>query len=272
MDDSHTRTPLSNLSSYISTSKSRLQSLYSDLSRQRVSNPTAFQSNVSWWKGALSELTAKGLQQSSQDILILRADSALSEQLRYGGVGKPLGLATVIVRVTWYDNCSISAHILGKTELRSKNEFIPMSEFLHSSSSIYDSGSLAFRIASFVVGKPLWWALEQLNVVDSGNGVGRESEESLWRTCRGDYVVLSNLEKAADLVLESQSKKTGISLADSLYSYDSFRRTFGGTIFPDVFLSDNDVRVLVKYLERDRKAVVTGKNVSRFIAHLTRRM
>ena len=52
-----------------------------------------------------------------------------------------------------------------------------------------------------------------------------------------------------------------VSLADTLYSFDSFRATFATSALPGVTLSDKDLRVLLKFLERDRRAVVTEGEV-----------
>lgn len=52
-----------------------------------------------------------------------------------------------------------------------------------------------------------------------------------------------------------------VSLADTLYSFDSFRATFAASTLPGVTLSDKDLRILLKFLERDRRAVITEGEV-----------
>jgi charged multivesicular body protein 7 len=52
-----------------------------------------------------------------------------------------------------------------------------------------------------------------------------------------------------------------VNLADTLYSFDSFRTTFAMSALPGVTLSDKDLRVLLKFLERDRQAVIAEKEV-----------
>jgi charged multivesicular body protein 7 len=133
---------------------------------------------------------------------------------------------------------------------------VPLQQFLSASQSIYDPGWLPYRIAAFVVGKPLSWALQQLNVLGSDD----ESEAERWKRTRGDYVLVSVLEHAADSVLALQRERD-VSLADTLYSFDSFRATFAAYALPGVTLSDKDLRVLLKFLERDRQAVVTEGEV-----------
>ncbi|KAH8995358.1 hypothetical protein EDB92DRAFT_198022 [Lactarius akahatsu] len=233
---------LSSLLSYDGLSKSRIQSLYSDISRQKHSNPTAYSSNITWWRSTLEALVSLGYQPNTTDTLILHADQSLLESLRYGGAGKPLCLGTVI------------------TELVNSRTAVPLQQFLSASQSIYDSGWLPYRVAAFVVGKPLWWALRQLNVLGSDD----ESETERWKHSKGDYVLIGVLEHAADSVLASQRARD-VSLADTLYSFDSFRATFAASALPGVTLSDKDLRVLLKFLERDRRAIVTEREVIKFV-------
>ena len=89
---------LAEISLYSSVSTTRLKSLYSDISRQKTSNPAAYSSNVEWWRKTLATLAAQGLQSGTSDTLVLHVYPELIETLRYEGVGKPLGLAAVIVR------------------------------------------------------------------------------------------------------------------------------------------------------------------------------
>jgi charged multivesicular body protein 7 len=94
------RTQLLSLSTYQSTTPSRLKFLYSDFSGQRQSNPSAFVSNVEWWRRTLEAVVFHGWQSSSDtpDKLVLHAPGPLmAEAYRVEGAGKPLALATVIV-------------------------------------------------------------------------------------------------------------------------------------------------------------------------------
>jgi charged multivesicular body protein 7 len=109
---------LSSCSTYASTSKSRLQSLYSDISRQKHSNPTSYHAYVDWWQRTLEELVSRGWQtettsgqkgkdtdaqdaelENQSNKLVFGVRRAIGDRLRYDGVGKPLGLASTIVRV-----------------------------------------------------------------------------------------------------------------------------------------------------------------------------
>ena len=90
---------LSSLPSYDNLSNSRIQSLYSDISRQKHSNPTTYNSNIAWWHSTLEAIVSHGWLPNTPDRLILHAEQSLLESLRYERVGKPLCLGTVIVSI-----------------------------------------------------------------------------------------------------------------------------------------------------------------------------
>ena len=97
------KTPASvqSLPPFASTSTSRLLALYSDVSRQKHSNPTSYHANVNWWHRALESLVSSGMQRAAAtgtSELVLHADRSLVDCLKIEGVGKPLGLGAVIVR------------------------------------------------------------------------------------------------------------------------------------------------------------------------------
>ncbi|KAG0699639.1 Snf7-domain-containing protein [Suillus ampliporus] len=239
---------LSTLSTYVSTSRSRLQSLYSDIHRQKHSNPSSFHAHVDWWHRTLKDIISRGWQGSdgsdgTSNKLVLGARRALVDRLRYEGVGKPLGLGTTIA------------------EMRRSNDLIPLSQFLTSLHSVYDPGWLPYRIASFVVGKPLWWAMEQLDIVRSEDSY---TEAEMWKKIEGDYVMLGLVVQAAD-TLETLRDGAGISPADNLYTLEEFRREFGANVLPGVVLSETDTKVLIKYLERERRVLVQDGDIIKFV-------
>ncbi|KAF8077814.1 hypothetical protein FPV67DRAFT_1463120 [Lyophyllum atratum] len=216
---------------YATTSPSRLQALYSDISRQKHSNPTSYQSNIEWWRKALQVIVSSGLQTDSSSRLTLRADARLMERVRVEGVGKPLALGAVVA------------------ELLASKALIPQAEFLSAKDSIYDPGWLPGRIVAFVVGKPLWWVLEQMGVVGEegllvcfcfpcGEGGGRGTGET------GD---------------EDGRRR------DRLFSFDGFRRDFGSALGIEGALTEADATVLLRFLERDRKAALFDKEVIKFL-------
>lgn len=170
-----------------------------------------------------------------------------------------MGLGTVIVSPSLLVTRILSpTHDLAKTELATAKQIFPLAQFMNSTQSIYEPGWLPYRIASYVIGKPLWWALSQAGVVSSGDD---ESDSVRWKKVKGDYVVLALLEQAADAVTARQTD-VGVNLADALYDFTSFRSAFAEHALPDVSLSDADLRVLLKFLQRDRKVLVSDKEVS----------
>jgi charged multivesicular body protein 7 len=88
---------------YATTSSSRLQSIYSDISRQKHSNPASYNANIEWWRRALEAITRSGVQQRGSR-LVLTADTGLMDLLRVPGAGKPLALSTVVVRVSLFSS------------------------------------------------------------------------------------------------------------------------------------------------------------------------
>ncbi|KAF9527003.1 Snf7-domain-containing protein [Crepidotus variabilis] len=255
----------SNLAPFSTTSTSRLQALYSDFSRQKQSNPASYHANVEWWRKALESLVISGSQDidfsvstledstpPKSDRLILHAGKPLVERVKIPKVGKPLSLGAVL------------------SDLRSSKIALPLSEFLNANASIYDPGWLPGRIASFVVGKPLWWALEHMGIVgeegilgsfSSSPASGRNSQSTSWH---GDYVLVSLVERAADEVEDMLAKKMA-SKTDALFTKESFRDAFGAAAGGDDVLREADATVLVKYLERDRGVVVVDKEIIKFV-------
>ena len=154
-----------------------------------------------------------------------------------------------------------------KSELQEEKFYIPLNQFLTTAQSIYDPGWLPYRIASYIVGKPLWWALQQTGVVGPGDVI--ESDTQRWKRIKGDYVLRDLVESAAQGISAHQRMKETGAFADKLYTVESFKREFSGIALPDVVLSDLDLKVLLKHLERDMKIVVVDGKVSYQIPYLT---
>ncbi|RPD66129.1 hypothetical protein L226DRAFT_454410 [Lentinus tigrinus ALCF2SS1-7] len=246
---------LTSLPTYASVTNTRLKSLYSDFTYQKHSNPTSYASNVEWWRNTLEAALLRGwLSESStasspSDKLVLHAYGvAFADRFRVEGVGKPLSIPTVVF------------------ELCSSKALIPLSDFLSASRSIYDPGWLPYRIASFVVGKPLWWALGQLGIVESNGAVfGDSGTTERWKKVRGDYVAVSLLESAAERILERQRLKSTGHVADTLYNVDGFRAEFSECAFEGATLSGTDIKVLLKFLERDKGVIIVRGEVIKFV-------
>ena len=83
----------------------------------------------------------------------------------------------------------------------------------------------------------------------------------MWKRVAGQYVVLGLVERAAHAVVRIREAKRGIGAADGLFNFEGFRKEFGDKVNAENILSEGDVRVLVKFLERDRKVVIVDKEV-----------
>ncbi|EIN07271.1 Snf7-domain-containing protein [Punctularia strigosozonata HHB-11173 SS5] len=239
---------LSAFSSYSGISTSRLQALYSDFSRQKHSNPQSYQANIRWWQQTFEEAVKKGLlaSENGRSRLVLHAEPTMAEVFRYEGAGKPLSLGTV------------TAELSTAPSSTSPPPLIPLQAFLTAPTSIYTPTSLAWRVASNVVGKPVWWALKQTGLVPDDV----QPERERWRTAKGDYVVLALLEDAAEKILEMQERSYGTP-KDLIFSLESFKTEFGSVV--EGGLSDSDVKVVLKYLARDKGAVKVERELVKFI-------
>ena len=264
---------LASLSSYSSASTSRLQSLYSDFSNQKASNAVAFDSKIAWWREVLPSLVARGWQPDTRDRLVLHGRPSLVDAWKYEGCGRPLGLPVVIVSALSFAYTPRIDYLrTAKVELRASGELIPLNEFMNARSSIYDSGSLPYRLTSYIVKKPLVWALQQLNIIDSEENTYSSGSSSLWKKVSDEYVVLHNVERAADnLEQELRSRQLSGMVGETLFMTQTLKEMFGSraTRSPpsdrlqlDVQLSDTDISVLLKYLSRDRKVLTVEDEVS----------
>ena len=65
--------------------------------------------------------------------------------------------------------------------------------------------------------------------------------------------------------MEYHRSEPRLSISDSLRSLDTFRAEFASRALPGVTLTLSDTKVLLKYLERDRKVVVTDRDVIKFV-------
>lgn len=253
--------PVASVSTFSGVSKSRLQALYSDFSRQKESNPTSYSSSIDWWRRTLYELVASG-HCMPEDRLVLHVNAELLDSLSMPSIGKPLALGTVMVCSSTYASLCSANIQLAQTELQLTNTFFSQREFLAASSSIYSSGWSPTQILTYVLVKPLSWTLGRLGILGDSNTSTRDS-----RSCFGDYVTVGLVERAADEVLKILSHQTP-DLAGSLYDFESFRETFASAVPTSKArgaLSDVDARVLLKYLERDRGVVVREAEVCSLI-------
>ncbi|KAF5373095.1 hypothetical protein D9758_001492 [Tetrapyrgos nigripes] len=262
---------------YIKASPSRLQSLYSDFSKQKQSNIASYQANIEWWRKSLESYVFSGLH--GLDRLVLHAEKTLIENYRVERVGKPIGLGAVV------------ADLVTPSSSSSFPALYPIAMFLAFPNSIYSAKSklsylstLPTLFLSYAVAKPLWWALEQVGVVGEDSftssissvftsSSGTSKADTTWH---GDYVFLSLLERVGEAVIEKQRAKA-INASDALYTFEGFKRDFSdcfgpaedAAAVPSTLISDLDTKVLLKYLERDKEVVVMDSGIVKFVDHVS---
>ncbi|KAG8822202.1 hypothetical protein FRC19_006403 [Serendipita sp. 401] len=233
---------LSGLPEFASTP--RIQSLYSDLGRQKLSNPSGYTANLGWWRSVLQELVSRRMQSNNANALVLHVNQELSDALRWDKVGRPAGLSTVV------------------DDMTRDGDLHPLGLFLLSSVSIYESGSVVGRVADILIKRSFWWAMEHLNLV---NPDGNESAAAKWKRVCGDYVVISVVKTLADSIIAAQDEKSSLTISETIYSLDSFKKYAEScSPTPSIRLSDLDVKILLRYLSRDRHVLVVQGEVIKF--------
>ncbi|KAJ7650518.1 hypothetical protein FB45DRAFT_732022 [Roridomyces roridus] len=224
-----------------SASPSRLQSVYSDILRQKESNPDSYQANIRWWHKALESLARSGIQQE-KSTFVISVGPVLMTLLRVQGVGKPLALPTVI------------------NELRAQQVLHPKLAFLTQRKSIYDPSPLTGRIAAYAL-STFWWSLEQLGVAgeDGLNSTAQDHMDASWW---GDYVVVPMVASAADALIAKHPHDH--CLTSVLYSVDELKDQIYSVLGAADGLLDDDADILLKFLQRNRSAIVMDGEVVKF--------
>ncbi|EEB92150.1 hypothetical protein MPER_09385, partial [Moniliophthora perniciosa FA553] len=106
-------------------------------------------------------------------------------------------------------------------------------------------------ILYYAAAKALWWALEQAGVV-------------------GNDSITSSINSTFSLVMQRQRDKAGVGPGDALYTFESFRREFGRCLPRSTtgdgrdgdLMSEVDLKVVLRYLERDKGVIVVDKDIT----------
>lgn len=117
---------------------------------------------------------------------MLRASPELLDQFKWDKVGRPTCLGAVIL------------------ELAMSRRFISAQEYLSSITPIQPSTSAKSDVpgwprwvASNLLGKPLWWAMKQMSIVDEEDNDAesrRKSSAQAWKEAQRDWVVLQAVQ------------------------------------------------------------------------------
>lgn len=125
---------------------------------------------------------------------------------------------------------------------------IPLKDFLNSKDSIYRTSWIPspWRV--------LQWSLRQVGVLGP--------ERSPDKLAVGDFVVVKNVEVAADEILKKMMEQT--STADRVLSKTDFLKRFSATLNPDAPLTTSDLAILLVFLARDKQAISYNAQTIKF--------
>jgi charged multivesicular body protein 7 len=129
-----------------------------------------------------------------------------------------------------------------------KKEMIPLKDFLASKESIYKTSWIPSPW------KVLQWGLRQVGVM----GQPRSPD----KLGVGNFVVLKNVEVAADKILKKMKEHT--STADRVLSKADFLKRFSTTLNPASPLTTNDLNILLVHLARDKQAISYNAKTIKF--------
>lgn len=94
-------------------SQARLQALYASTSAQRLTNPTGYTANVTWWADVFQESLRSGwIGGKDGDRLVLKVDEEFVGKFDWDG-RRPKGLGGVVVRQRIIGARVIEADIVG---------------------------------------------------------------------------------------------------------------------------------------------------------------
>ncbi|KAF2797834.1 hypothetical protein K505DRAFT_322280 [Melanomma pulvis-pyrius CBS 109.77] len=214
-------------------SRNRLASLYSDFRSQLNTNPDGYHANVAAWKKALADAARAGVIPATgngHDLLNIRTGDELASALQHQQYGRPTCLPAVI------------------HDAVSKKEMIPLKDFLASPTSIYKSSWVPSPWGV------LQWGLRQIGVLGQP-GFGDKLDV-------GNFVVLSNVEAAANELLKQMSSHT--SAVDRILSRSEFLKRYADVLNPAAPLSSNDLNILLLHLARDKQEISYNAQTIKF--------
>lgn len=206
--------------------RTRLSALYSDFAPLRTLNPDGYTANVLAWQQALAHSLIHVSSSTTPSLFSLTLNTSLLRDLNTDQWGMPLSLGTVT------------------REALTRREWIEHAEFVNSREPVV--GQSRWRIPGIV--EVLGWGVKSLGGMVFGAGT-----ESLGNGRR--VIVVENLEIAAREVKSRIEDKT--SRTDRIVTKKEFREQFQDCADSSKRLSEEDVDLLLKFLERDKGLLVT---------------
>jgi charged multivesicular body protein 7 len=201
--------------------RSRLPSLYSDLTVQKQTNPEGYSANATTWQAALTRAALEG-QLPAEQHLILQASDELLNALASPQYGRPTGLGCVL------------------DDAARQGKMIDVKDFLTTEKSIYSRSWVPSPLAI------LRWSLRQVGVLSA------RSYDDSGRLKTGSLVIVPALEEMWKKIQMARDIKTQ-SLTDRIMSREMFIKDLNSQ--QASALSDQDISVLLRYLSRDKQAL-----------------
>ncbi|WFD45171.1 hypothetical protein MPSI1_003849 [Malassezia psittaci] len=207
-----------------------LVTLYADLSGQSVTNANSFRTKVDWWTRTLEKITWQGL---TSERLILELDEAFLSELA-----------------------------IPSTDMIERQRAMSCKGFLDHSKPITHAKATWSKIAWSWIGQPAWqiasgWIRENDSIGD----------EEVWRRVRGNYVLLDNIEKAAELFHKQVAQKIYRAI-DTMFSREEIvqrLKSLHDENGNSMHFTTNDCKVLLRYLERDRGVLVSDQHLYKLV-------
>jgi charged multivesicular body protein 7 len=134
-----------------------------------------------------------------------------------------------------------------------KKEMIPVKEFVDSEESVYAKKGWGVRIPG--VGEVVGWGLRQLGLIGEGGD----------KLINGKFVVLENLEEAGRVV-ERRVQDGVKGRVERIYSKSLFQETYQDVLGKEHTLSENDLGLLLKFLQRDKSLLSFDGSTIKFKA------
>ncbi|RMZ75913.1 hypothetical protein DV738_g5239, partial [Chaetothyriales sp. CBS 135597] len=225
--------------------KSRLPSLYSDLSVQKRTNPEGYAANVQAWQAALTSAALAG-QLPTEQLFILQTGDGLVAALASPQFGRPSGLGAVI-----------------DDSIR-EGKMIEAKDFDQAATSIY---ARSWIPSPWSV---LRWGLRQAGL--GGTGAGSYAAAAASGKLRnGSLVIVPALEDVGKRI-ESwwwQGKQQQRHLTDRIISREDFAKQLPSILHTTHPIPVQDIDTLLRYLSRDRHLLSYNANAIKFKASET---
>ncbi|WFC96407.1 hypothetical protein MBRA1_003064 [Malassezia brasiliensis] len=217
-----------------------LASMYADLGGQRASDPNAFRTKVDWWTRTLRDMAWRGLVTNTMSLTL---DDALLTGLARPSTGRPLCIAVVM------------------EELVRQRRAMRRADFLSQTTSVHQRSPLS-RVLWEWVAQPVWRAAT--NAWHESDALG---DEDAWHRMHGEWVLLDNVEQAAQLYRDAEAQRIR-GVLDSVLSRTELHAQFASLhdAHGRPHLTPADYVVLERYLERDDGMLVTDGDLVKIVA------